>query len=198
MESCCAVLCCAVMHAAVLYPVPPAQACLPPGLTHARPPAFAGINVAEDSHQIKLEVDFRWAGDANITLAIDMTGAGEATRLCPKVANIMVVATMQVRPILVSMMVMHGSMVLLAGGVAGCGRSHDGCHHAGGGCACMVLYGCITNPSARAARLLLSCSHCQPVHASIAPTPQLPAWRSLHMPSTCSLPQQPPPLPPRP
>jgi hypothetical protein len=72
---------------------PLARACL----TRAHPPAFAGINVAEDDHQVKMEVDFRWAGDANITLAIDMTGAGEATRLCPKVANIMVVATMQVR-----------------------------------------------------------------------------------------------------
>jgi len=35
-------------------------------------------------------VDYRWAGDANIFLGIELPAGGQATRMVPKVSNLAV------------------------------------------------------------------------------------------------------------
>lgn len=55
-----------------------------------------GIAVREDPNAVDMELDVRWSGDANITLAIDLPAGGEFTRLTPKVTDIVFVATLKV------------------------------------------------------------------------------------------------------
>lgn len=45
---------------------------------------------------VALEIDFRWAGDANIVLAIEPAVGGDATRMCPKISNVRCVGTIGV------------------------------------------------------------------------------------------------------
>ncbi len=40
--------------------------------------------------QVQIELDFRWAGDARIFLAIELFAGGAATRMVPKVQDISV------------------------------------------------------------------------------------------------------------
>lgn len=56
-----------------------------------------GIRVDKtDASEICIEVDYRWAGDANIFLAIELPAGGQATRLVPKVSNLAVSGTLRV------------------------------------------------------------------------------------------------------
>jgi hypothetical protein len=48
--------------------------------THSAPPVLCNC----------LQVDYRWAGDANIFLAIELPAGGQATRMVPKVSNLAV------------------------------------------------------------------------------------------------------------
>eukprot|EP00882_Tetradesmus_deserticola_P006163 GHRQ01006488.1.p1 GENE.GHRQ01006488.1~~GHRQ01006488.1.p1 ORF type:complete len:665 (+),score=277.92 GHRQ01006488.1:457-2451(+) len=55
-----------------------------------------GIAVRDLPGEIDMEVDVRWCGDANISIAIDLPVGGEFTRLTPKVKDIVFVATFKV------------------------------------------------------------------------------------------------------
>ncbi|WIA11325.1 hypothetical protein OEZ85_011448 [Tetradesmus obliquus] len=55
-----------------------------------------GIAVRDLPGEIDMEVDVRWCGDANISIAIDLPMGGEFTRLTPKVKDIVFVATFKV------------------------------------------------------------------------------------------------------
>ncbi|KAL4424271.1 hypothetical protein ABPG75_001572 [Micractinium tetrahymenae] len=57
-----------------------------------------GIRVDKDTSdgEICIEVDYRWAGDANIFLAIELPAGGQATRMVPKVSNLAVSGTLRV------------------------------------------------------------------------------------------------------
>lgn len=56
-----------------------------------------GIRVdKENKEEVCIEVDYRWAGDANIFLAIELPAGGQATRLVPKVSNLAVSGTLRV------------------------------------------------------------------------------------------------------
>lgn len=39
---------------------------------------------------VPVQVDYRWSGDANIFLAIELPAGGSATRMVPKVSNLAV------------------------------------------------------------------------------------------------------------
>lgn len=43
-----------------------------------------------------LQIDFRWAGEANIAIAIELPAGGEATRMVPKVSDLRVAGTLRV------------------------------------------------------------------------------------------------------
>lgn len=43
-----------------------------------------------------MEVDVRWCGEANITLAIELS-AGEFTKMCPRVTDISFVGSLRIR-----------------------------------------------------------------------------------------------------
>ena len=56
-----------------------------------------GIRVDEkQTDRVQIEVDFRWAGDANIFLAIELPAGGSATRMVPKVSDMAVSGTIRV------------------------------------------------------------------------------------------------------
>ena len=56
-----------------------------------------GIRVDEKQiDRVQIEVDFRWAGDANIFLAIELPAGGSATRMVPKVSDLAVSGTLRV------------------------------------------------------------------------------------------------------
>ena len=56
-----------------------------------------GIRVDETkTDQVQIDVDFRWAGDANIFLAIELPAGGSATRMVPKVSDMAVSGTIRV------------------------------------------------------------------------------------------------------
>lgn len=56
-----------------------------------------GIRVDEkQENQVQIDVDFRWAGDADIFLAIELPAGGSATRMVPKVSDMAVSGTMRV------------------------------------------------------------------------------------------------------
>jgi len=56
-----------------------------------------GIRVDEKQlDRVQIEVDFRWAGDANIFLAIELPAGGNATRMVPKVSDMAVSGTLRV------------------------------------------------------------------------------------------------------
>lgn len=59
-----------------------------------------GIRVKDDVRgpepAVKIDIDFRWAGDANIFLAIELPAGGTATRMVPKVSNLAVSGTLRV------------------------------------------------------------------------------------------------------
>ncbi|PSC74351.1 synaptotagmin-5-like [Micractinium conductrix] len=56
-----------------------------------------GIRVdRENPEEICIEVDYRWAGDANIFLAIELAAGGKATRMVPKVSDLAVSGTLRV------------------------------------------------------------------------------------------------------
>jgi len=55
-----------------------------------------GITVKEDPDAIDMEVDVRWSGDANISLAIDLPLPGNLVRVHPKVKDIVFVATIKI------------------------------------------------------------------------------------------------------
>ncbi|KAL4853134.1 Synaptotagmin-5 [Chlorella vulgaris] len=62
-----------------------------------------GVRVDEKKRdEICIEVDYRWSGDANIFLAIELPAGGQATRMVPKVSNLAVSGTLRVilRPLL--------------------------------------------------------------------------------------------------
>lgn len=47
---------------------------------------------------LELEMDLRWCGDANITLAVEVAGTmGEFSKVCPQITDISVVATTKIR-----------------------------------------------------------------------------------------------------
>lgn len=46
--------------------------------------------------EIFLEIDFRWAGEANIILAIEPFAGGDATRMCPRISNLRCTGTVGV------------------------------------------------------------------------------------------------------
>lgn len=56
-----------------------------------------GIWVSEEVDQVLMEVDVRWQGDANIILGVDLPAGGEATRLCPKLTDLVFVATLRIQ-----------------------------------------------------------------------------------------------------
>jgi hypothetical protein len=61
------------------------------------PVRVEGIRVDETlTDRVQLEVDFRWAGDANIFLAIELPAGGSATRMVPKVSDMAVSGTIRV------------------------------------------------------------------------------------------------------
>ena len=66
----------------------------PPPLHAPAPPAaprIEGIRVDKKlKDEVLIEVDFRWAGDANIHLGIEMPAGGSATRMVPKVSDLAV------------------------------------------------------------------------------------------------------------
>ena len=56
-----------------------------------------GIRVDEKTEsQIQIDVDFRWAGDADIFLAIELPAGGAATRMVPKVSDMAVSGTIRI------------------------------------------------------------------------------------------------------
>lgn len=56
-----------------------------------------GIRVDEKQiDRVQIEIDFRWAGDANIFLAIELPAGGSATRMVPKVSDMAVSGTLRV------------------------------------------------------------------------------------------------------
>lgn len=56
-----------------------------------------GIRVDENQiDRVQIEIDFRWAGDANIFLAIELPAGGAATRMVPKVSDMAVSGTARV------------------------------------------------------------------------------------------------------
>lgn len=67
----------------------PAPLLLLPALhTHSRRPPPGSLNpLTPTTHT---QVDYRWAGDANIFLAIELPAGGQATRMVPKVSNLAV------------------------------------------------------------------------------------------------------------
>lgn len=56
-----------------------------------------GIRIdKQEKDRILMEMDFRWAGDANIYLAIELPAGGSATRMVPKVSNLAVSGTARI------------------------------------------------------------------------------------------------------
>ncbi|KFM28651.1 Extended synaptotagmin-3 [Auxenochlorella protothecoides] len=67
------------------------------------PVRLEGIRVdKDDPSEVAVEVDFRWSGDANIVMGIDLPVGGTLTRLAPKVSDLAVSGTARVvlRPLL--------------------------------------------------------------------------------------------------
>ena len=63
------------------------------GGSHASPSSCAVVsNYAAVRPHMLLQVSLRWAGDANIALAIELPAGGDATRMVPKVSNLHVSA----------------------------------------------------------------------------------------------------------
>lgn len=64
----------------------------------APPPADASGSAAGSAalQRVALEFDFRWAGDANIVMGIELPAGGSFTRMAPKVSNLAVAGTIQI------------------------------------------------------------------------------------------------------
>jgi Ca2+-dependent lipid-binding protein len=62
------------------------------------PPRVEGIRVDRrgSKDEVKIEIDFRWASDASIFLAIELPAGGSATRMVPKISNLAVSGTIRI------------------------------------------------------------------------------------------------------
>lgn len=50
--------------------------------------SIAVMNASLESMHCLLQVALRWAGDANIAIAIELPAGGEATRMVPKISDL--------------------------------------------------------------------------------------------------------------